>query len=382
MRFRLIVLSVLTAAAGMALPGLTAPSLAAGTCSGWRIVPSPKIGNENQGHFYGVSALSTSNAWAVGNGYLNGYYRTRAEHWNGTAWSIKTTPNVGTNDLEQLDSVAAISSNNVWAVGFTGPSAFESTIIEHWNGSNWKLVTSPNPGAKNRLNGIAAVSPKNLWAVGYSDGNMLILHYNGSTWSRVTVANRVGDTQDHLLAVGRVPGTSQVWAVGTGFTGAGWVTLTLRYSGGHWTVVNSPNRGSTPLLDGVAAISPTNAWAVGYDYGTSGNEALAEHWNGTKWSIKSTPNLAKSDLRAIVALSSRNLWAVGSYKPTTSTHQKTLVLHRNATTFSKVSSPNPTKSDNSFYGVARVPRRANLWAVGVSAPPASVDHPLVEKYCP
>ena len=382
MRFRLIVLSVLTAAAGMALPGLTAPSLAAGTCSGWRIVPSPKIGNENQGHFYGVSALSTSNAWAVGNGYLNGYYRTRAEHWNGTAWSIKATPNVGTNDLEQLESVAAISSNNVWAVGYSQLFSSYSTILMHWNGMKWKLVASPDPGTDNRLYGIAALSSKNLWAVGSTDGNMLILHYNGSTWSRVTVANRVGDTQDHLLAVARVPGTGQLWAVGEGFGGSGWVTLALRYSGGHWSVVASQDRGTTPQLDGVAAISPTNAWAVGYDYGASGSEALAEHWNGTAWSIKSTPNLAKSDLRAIVALSSRNLWAVGTYKPTTSTRQKTLVLHRNATTFSKVSSPNPTKSDNSFYGVARVPRRANLWAVGVSAPPASVDHPLVEKYCP
>ena len=198
-------------------------------------MPSPKIGNENQGHFYGVSALSTSNAWAVGNGYLNGYYRTRAEHWNGTAWSIKATPNVGTNDLEQLESVAAISSNNVWAVGYSQLFSSYSTILMHWNGMKWKLVASPDPGTDNRLYGIAALSSKNLWAVGSTDGNMLILHYNGSTWSRVTVANRVGDTQDHLLAVARVPGTGQLWAVGEGFGGSGWVTLALRYSGGHWS---------------------------------------------------------------------------------------------------------------------------------------------------
>src|SRR5207253_9731559 len=119
MRFRLVVLFVLTAGVGLALPGLTAPTLAAGTCSGWRIVPSPKIGNDNYGRFFGVSALTSHSAWTVGFGYLNGSFRNRAEYWNGTSWNIHTTPNLAAGDNEQLEGVAALSPPTVWAVGYS-----------------------------------------------------------------------------------------------------------------------------------------------------------------------------------------------------------------------------------------------------------------------
>jgi len=44
------------------------------------------------------------------------------------------------------------------------------TLTEHWNGTAWKRVPSPNPAGSGRANslfGVAATSPTGNWAVGY-----------------------------------------------------------------------------------------------------------------------------------------------------------------------------------------------------------------------
>ena len=45
-----------------------------------------------------------------------------------------------------LYSVAAIGPNDVWAVGsYTGTGGYQ-TLTEHWDGGQWSIVPSPNPG--------------------------------------------------------------------------------------------------------------------------------------------------------------------------------------------------------------------------------------------
>jgi len=53
-------------------------------------------------------------------------------------WNVVPSPNVGTG-RNQLNGVAVISANDVWAVGSgTG----EKTLIEHWDGASWNVVPS------------------------------------------------------------------------------------------------------------------------------------------------------------------------------------------------------------------------------------------------
>src|SRR5207248_3279171 len=94
----------------------------------------------------------------------------------GLGWNSVYSPNVGAND-NKLNAVAAISTNDAWAVGsysdqqFAGPN---QTLTEHWDGSAWSVVPSGNPGASDDvLLGVAAVSPDDVWAVGY--------YYDGSS---------------------------------------------------------------------------------------------------------------------------------------------------------------------------------------------------------
>src|SRR5215469_16442609 len=107
-------------------------------------------------------------------------------------WEVVASPNAGTQ-ANSLSSVAAVADNDVWAVGWAWNQQLNAyqTEIQHWNGANWSLVRSPNATTGyNLLNGVAAVSANNVWAVGQAaTGNTyqtLIEHWNGATWSIVS----------------------------------------------------------------------------------------------------------------------------------------------------------------------------------------------------
>src|SRR5437899_949601 len=83
-------------------------------------------------------------------------------------------------------------TNDVWAVEYlTKPNpGGTQTLIEHWDGSQWTMVSSPNPGSvRDELYGVAAISANDVWAVGdsFNGGNSnnltLIEHWDGTSWS-------------------------------------------------------------------------------------------------------------------------------------------------------------------------------------------------------
>src|SRR5438128_11847093 len=60
-------------------------------------------------------------------------------------WNLIASPNLGRYD--SLSGVAAVSASDAWTVGSYQTSSFlNQTLIEHWNGSDWNVVSSPNPG--------------------------------------------------------------------------------------------------------------------------------------------------------------------------------------------------------------------------------------------
>lgn len=63
-------------------------------------------------------------------------------------WNVVKSPNVGPGH-NALYAVTAITPNDVWAVGsfFNGMAKAEQTLTEHWNGNQWSIIASPNPGA-------------------------------------------------------------------------------------------------------------------------------------------------------------------------------------------------------------------------------------------
>jgi hypothetical protein len=253
-----------------------------------------------------VTTVSATDAWAVGHTCYT--MKTLVERWNGTAWKIVPSPSFmtgGDGIQNSLNGVAAAAPSNVWAVGFhTAANGAFLTLIEHWNGTSWSASPSPSPsGTANILNAVAATGPADVWAVGYQNGGgsqPLIEHYNGTSWSTVP----------------------------------------------------SPTRPKGSMLNGVTAISPTNAWTVGtYPASTGGQVTLVEHWNGTSWSVVPSPNLSTAYgsanvLRSVAAVSASDVWAVGMFQnQNTNYHQhRTLTLHWNGASWSVMPSASPGAS--------------------------------------
>src|SRR5207244_9305104 len=137
--------------------------------------------------------------------YLN-VYHTLVEHWDGSSWSIVSSPNFGPDaNNNGLDSVTCVSASDCWAVGHyydnaanhrsDFPPVLLQTLIEHWNGTVWTIVPSANtsPRQYNFLYGVTCASASECWAVGsfYNGTNdqTLIERWDGASWTVVSSPN-------------------------------------------------------------------------------------------------------------------------------------------------------------------------------------------------
>jgi hypothetical protein len=283
--------------------------------------------------------------------------------------------------------VAVIASNNVWAVGQAANGSTYSTLIEHWNGSAWSIVPSPNtPGLSNVLTAITVVSANDIWAVGYSTDNStfnnftLTLHWNGTTWS--IVPSPILD-HDILFAVDAIA-SNDVWAVGRSRPG-GYddKTLTMHWDGSNWNIFPSPNGIGDNVFFGVAGISSNDVWAVGQAGSLS---TLAQHWDGSAWNIVDTPvfnsNATNLALVGIVALSSDNIWTAGQYiVPLQGSAQFTLTENFDGSNWNFVPSPNKKNSNNRLHGITVTPN-GTLWAVGTTGVFAKPEKTMIVRKSP
>lgn len=304
---------------------------------GWRAVSSPNPGTADN-EIHGLAAISSHDVWAVGWQQTVTDIHTLAEHWNGTAWSTVATPNVGLGPGYLL-SASAVSANDVWAVGDYPGASTGLSLTEHWNGNTWAVVPSPNVNAAQStvLRGVAAISANDVWAVGFayfsnSTYKSLIVHWDGSAWNSIP-------------------------APSTGFsTGDG--------------------------LNGISALAANDIWVAGFRGAQSGL-TLTEHWDGSTWSIVPSPNVGGSNntFTSISAGSSTNIWAVGYYYSSTAAQLKTLTQHWNGTAWSIITSPNPNlgQGDNALYGVV-VAANGGAWAVGQMMSNTGVEAPLVAQW--
>ena len=208
-------------------------------------------------------------------------------------WTVVPSVNVG-SDSNVLTGAWAASSDDVWAVGYYGDQRFDAseTLAQHWDGSRWSLVPTPVPGpgpGGNFFNGISGTSGDDVWAVGdYATGLPLVLnlieHWDGSEWSVVPSPNN-GSGSNLLEAVSAVSPTD-AWAVGFYVDGFGDHDLIEHWDGSAWTIVRAPQYQGEPVLYGVAFRSVDDGWAVGWKDGVDQEEkdTLVEHWDGVGWS--------------------------------------------------------------------------------------------------
>ena len=215
--------------------------------SSWSVVLSPNPG-ANGNLLEGVAAISARDIWAAGSSFDSNFAELPLiEHWDGSSWSVVSIPTPGS--FTRLTGVTAFSSHDAWVVGsFFDNMDTEQALVEHWNGSSWQAITGLNPVGSpgSFLQGVAAVSHKDVWAIGSTNppggGTLqtLIEHWNGSSWQIVSSPNFPGYSE--LESVAAVPYDEDVWTVGRALNQiSSFVTLTEAWDGARWSIVPSPN---------------------------------------------------------------------------------------------------------------------------------------------
>jgi hypothetical protein len=365
-----------------------------------RSVPHPGTSSELQG----VTCVSSSSCWAVGD-----YEQSNAEldqvlHWNGSKWSRVSTPNPGgtaANAINTLFGVTCTSSSNCWAVGYYVSGA-ELNQTLHWNGSTWTNVTAPNPGGTsigffNDLFGVACTSASNCWAVGEygsfgASGETILnqaLHWNGTAWSVVPTPDPFGNGNNDANALESVRclSSTDCWAVGTyGFVGSPTILQNevLGWDGTNWNTFFTPNPAGSSATDvnalsAVACNSANDCWAVG-DYGTENSSSITLlnqtlRWHGGNWNLVGSPDPdgtgggAQNGLFGVTCTGTSNCWAAGYYGSISGGIGVLLnqLLRWNGSTWSLVTTPQPggtANDDENELQAVRCASASSCWAVG------------------
>ena len=218
--------------------------------------------------------------WAVGNQQSdNGTYGTLIEHWNGTSWSVVPSPDPGSAG-NQLYGVAAAGPDNIWAVGQRNDPASDLPLVEHWDGHSWEVVNVPSAGLTGGILQAVAVHRGDVSAVGQSDDAIhqarpLVEHLSGGTW---TVQQPAGVGTGFSDVNGVTVSRGTVWLVGSAYDAASGLQLTVvaRNSGSGWQRVPAPNPGTGDKVLGGISAAGDSAWAVGYYKTSTARQPLIE----------------------------------------------------------------------------------------------------------
>lgn len=263
------------------------------TGSGWSVQPTPEPAGATSSEFDGVSCSGLSFCAGVGDTSDGSVTATLAETWNGSGWTLGSSPNTGAT-VNSLLAVSCTSHSACMAVGGFGDGVSTSTALaESWNGSSWKMRSVPLPAGStsSTLGGVSCTSALHCIAVGDSgDGSTtvpLAESWNGSSWAIQSVPDPSG-TFNELNAVS-CAAAKACTAVGRGFA--------ERWNGSSWAIqtIASPH-GETDLT-GVACATTTSCEGVGSFFNRDGVQmANAEVWDGSVWKDQSVPITTSFDL--------------------------------------------------------------------------------------
>jgi hypothetical protein len=273
----------------------------------WSVVSVPLPVGARGGALESVSCSSVDACVAVGF-YANSANTNvvLAEFWNGTAFTVESVPLPTGATTSVLEAVGCSPSPSVdcEAVGWNFVSGFEiaNSFAAGWNGSAWSLQTTPLPldaSDGSYPTGVSCGSSSACMAVGEGFDSSDDLapawsqKWNGHKWANQKMPVPAGTSGSIPAAVSCTSATDAAcMAVGSYSNGEAFVILTEVWDGTAWRVQKAPEpTGSTSAdLSGVSCISAALCEAVG-NVTTSSSVivTVAEGWNGSKWVGQKTP---------------------------------------------------------------------------------------------
>jgi hypothetical protein len=362
-RFRNALLTLLLFPLPLALTGTSGQASPAPNSSesGWEYVRSPNVGPEPN-YLRSVEAVSSDDVWAVGDFGPSDHFRTLTEHWDGSRWRVIQSPSPGV--VAQLLGVATISSDDVWAVGsFCCGRLGYQTLTLHWDGTAWAVVPTPTvyDALDSYLTAVAAVSSNDVWAVGYLgnsgfEDESLTMHWDGTQWSVVT--GHLGGLGDHLYAVS-ASSSYDVWAAGSYYDyDSPSHALIAHWDGESWSDFSPPEDPESSVMYDVSSMPGGGAWALGM----RGEDYLLWRWDGATWRSARAPIPGGGWLSAVAGVSPSEAWSVGACDCGLE-EWATLTLRFDAGHWRLAPGP----SVGNLTGITIV-SRGDLWAVGHAFP--------------
>ncbi|MGC4119897.1 MAG: hypothetical protein QM765_36035 [Myxococcales bacterium] len=208
----------------------------------------------------GIDGVAANDVWFVGT-------FGAALHWNGTKLERVDS---GTGAF--LEAVKAFGANEVWAVGFGGPTL---ASVVRWDGASW---TSQGHSQGTSLWG---AGPDDVWVDRF-------YHWDGAVWTT--------DLSGGLSSFTSLWGTASddVWFFELGRS-------LFHFDGAGWRKTEAPDGYGRSGVSAIAGTSRNDVWAG------SGDRFL--HWDGASWQAAPKPSS-----QPLTALFSRgeDVWALFS----------------------------------------------------------------------
>ena len=347
--------------AAVVVAGVLLPVGVASAATPWTVSPSPNVGSD---WLTGVSADSTTDGWAIGAVYEPNTYAPLVEHWNGTKWKPVTTAAGGGDSLY---TVNAESSSNVWIGGLGDVDP----ILLHYDGANWTRTQLSQPTGQDEIAGpVTARSASDVWTAGayinlHNAEKLFLDHWTGSRWHHTLVVSEPRTCFTGVTDLVELS-THDVWFDTATDCGGIQTDAVYQWNGTSLVLQSAPTGapGSTYAFTGIGASSPTSpVFVVGSWTGSSGfQNSLADRYNGTTWAEHDPPAFMVDHwLTAVASASASSVWAVGNR--TSGADTDNLLDFWNGSSWTEYGGPNPNPQ-NTLSAVTAVPGSSEWWAVG------------------
>ena len=365
----------------------------------WRIQSTPNPTGSVSSILSSVSCTNGGNCMAVGTYYTTfnpppGIQDTLAEQWNGTSWSIVTTPPLAGVNNAVLSGVSCPESNSCMAVGYTVSSPGDvvvNALVESWNGTSWTIVPTPLPDGSTwvSLNDVSCSSPQACVAVGgyIKKNNELPLaeSWNGSAWSILNAPNPHAENGSDFAAIDCVK-TNKCEVTGDyDYADVAQSVFAYSYRGTTWTAQTQKNPSGQEINsdNGLSCTAADACMSVG-SWTKIGLLALSESWNGTSWSRQgvAAPSGSKTDeLNGVSCTSPDSCSAVGDWADNRNDNpSSTLAEEWNGKAWAVTPTNNPAGTSSSLASVSCI-AAADCIAVGSSYDTSTeVGATLAEMY--
>jgi hypothetical protein len=360
--------------------------------SAWTLQSSPNTPGVLISAFNAVSCATAGACVAVGvHDTAAGGNVALAEGWDGTHWTMQSTPRVSHALTASLAGVSCSAADACTAVGsFDNASGMQMPLAERWNGATWSIQPVPSPAGAMlaSLSSVSCASATRCVAVGVSqDGSAhqspLAETWSGGAWSIATAAVPASALQARLAAVSCSGPTSCV-AIGEYLNGAVAVghghahqSFAAQWNGTSWTATSIalPAGATAAYLDAIACTASTTCTTAGWYPSTATTRtALAERWNGAAWTIDPSAAQSGAVLSGVDCSSPSACTAVGSTQTGTSVAEGW-----NGIAWSMEVTPNLVPITRTLDSVA-CPTSSLCIAVGAAVGTAGYSETLAERY--